>query len=100
MDHNILIELFYGNISPIGKTFEKDSNYAAFLAIITENEKLLSAALKGGKEEHLFSQLMNAQLEILEFTERERFLEGFRIGAKIILDTFVLPGRSVLRDIT
>ena len=100
MDYDILTELFYGNISPIGKTFEKDSKYAAFSAIAAENENLLSAFLKGDEEDHLFSQLMNVQSEILEFTERERFLEGFRLGAKIILDTFVLPGRSVLRDIT
>lgn len=99
MDSNILIELFYGNISPIAKTFAEDSGYAAFSTIISENEKLLSEALKGGSEEHLFSHLMNVQQEILEFTERERFLEGFRIGAKIILDTFVLPGSSAIRDI-
>ena len=49
MDYDILTELFYGNISPIGKTFEKDSKYAAFSATAVENEELLAAFLKGVK---------------------------------------------------
>ena len=36
---NIIEELYYGNISPVEKCFDKNSEYAKFLKIITDNER-------------------------------------------------------------
>jgi len=42
---------------------------------------------------------MNAQGEVLAFCEQERFIEGFRLGARFMLDTFLVPENRVIKDI-
>jgi len=44
--------------------------------------------------------MINAQSEISSFAEIEKFIEGFRLGAKFVLDTFVIQQESAIRDIT
>ena len=99
----ILEDLYYGNLNPDTKCFDRNSKYAKFIKTLSDNEGKLSAFLEGlpGAEEerHLFSQMINAQAEINLFMELERFLEGFRLGAGIMLETFVSPQQSVIRDI-
>ena len=101
---DILEDLFYGNISPIDKAFDRDSEYAKFIGIVADCEKKLAAfleALPGAEEQrHLLSRMMNAQSEIIQFSVYERFVEGFRLGAGLIVETFVCPRQSVLRDIS
>ena len=100
---NILEELYYVNVRPDEKCFDRKSEYAAFIKIIAENEERLLAFLnaqsEAKEEQHLFSQLMNAQGEVLRFSEMNRFIEGFQLGARFILDSLVLPQQSVIRDI-
>lgn len=43
---NIIEELYHGNIHPNEKCFATASNYAKFIAIISENEAKLTAFLK------------------------------------------------------
>ena len=101
---NILEDLYYGNINPNEKQFNRKSEYAKFAKIITDNEEKLTAFLNAlpnaNDEQHLFSQMINAQMEISDFSEFERFMEGFRLGASIMLETFILPQQSILRDIS
>jgi len=100
---NILEELYYGNINPNEKQLDRNSQYAKFTKIIAANEVKLTeylASLPDSKEEqHLFFQLMNAQSEVCQFNQLDRFIEGFQLGAKFTLDMFVLPQQSVVRDI-
>lgn len=100
---SILEELFYGNINPNEKSLDRDSHYSAFLKMISDNEtkltKFLSEQPEATEEQHCFSQLINAQSEVQQFSERNRFIEGFQLGARFILDTFVMPEESVIRDI-
>lgn len=101
---NILEELYYGNLRPVDKCFDRNSQYAKFVRIIGDNEEKMTAFLQAlpetAEEQHLFSQLMNAQIELLEFSEKDRFIEGFQLGARFLLDALVLPQQSVLRDIS
>ena len=99
----ILNDLYYGNISPIDKCFNRTSEYARFMEMISNNQEKLTDflnSLPNAKEQqHLFEQMVNAQGEVSEFSEREKFFEGFRLGAGIMLETFILPQQSVIRDI-
>lgn len=101
---NILEDLFYGDINPNEKCFDRKSRYAEFAAIVSDNEEKLTAFLNtlpnADKEQHLLSQMVNAQSELSQFSEIERFIEGFRLGAGIMLDTFIFPQKSVVRDIS
>jgi len=100
---SILEDLYYGNIGPHVKCFDPHSEYAKFQKIIADNEEQLTAFLHGipksEEEQHLFSQLMNAQNEVSVFSELERFIEGFQMGARFMLDTFLIPRNSAIRDI-
>lgn len=90
---NILEEFYYGNFNPQEKFYKRESEYATFVKIVFDNEEKLTAYL-GGEEQHLFFQLMNAQSEILDIESRERFIEGWKLGAKFMLDTFLVPRYS------
>ena len=99
----ILEELYYGNISPIEKLFDEKSEYAKFFSILTDRERLLIDFIRNlpnaEKEQKAFSEMIDAQSELSYFMECERFIEGFRLGASIMLETFVTPQQSVIRDI-
>jgi hypothetical protein len=101
---NILEDLYYGNINPNEKCFDRKSRYSQFVKIVTDNEEKLTAFLNAlpnaEEEQHLLSQMINAQSELSQFSEIERFIEGFRLGAGIMLDTFIFPQQSVIRDIS
>ncbi len=100
---NLIEELYFGNICPNEESFDKRSRYASFLKTISVNEEKLNAYFKthtgAEEEEHLFSQFINAQGEIQRFSELDRFVEGFQLGARLMLDTFLLPQQSAIRDI-
>lgn len=101
---NILEELYHGNINPNEKQFDRSSHYAKSCQILSDNEQKLtaffSAIPNAENEQHLLSQMINAQSEVSGYSDQERFIEGFRLGARFILDTFVMPDNSVIRDIT
>jgi len=100
---NILEELYHGNVRPSDKQFDRTSQYAKFCKILFENERQLTAFLaaipNADNELHLLSQMINAQVEISGYNEIERFIEGFRLGARFMRDIFVMPDNSVIRDI-
>lgn len=95
---SILEELYYGNINPSEKQFDRNSDYAKCIKIIADNEESLTASLCD-EENHLFSELMKAQYQILITGERERFIEGFKLGVRFIMDTFLIPRDSPFKDI-
>lgn len=101
---NMIEDLYYGKISPINTYTEGDSRCAEFLNIIAKNEEKLMAFLKcipnTQEQQHLLTQFSNVQCELTSFNELEKFIEGFQLGAKLMLDTFILPQQSVMkRDI-
>jgi len=100
----VLEELYHSNIKPVEKSYDKSSTYAKFAKIIAENEvkltEFLTAMPNAKGEQHLLSQMINAQSEVMNFLEFERFVEGFQLGASLIMETCVIPQTSVLRDIS
>lgn len=42
---------------------------------------------------------MKAQGEIQQFSELDRFIDGFQRGARLMPDAFLLPQQSAVRDI-
>lgn len=95
---NIIEELYYGNINPIEKEFKRDSSYAKFMKIFSENEHKLFAFFEEHKEEkELFTAMCSA---LLDFGERERFIEGFRLGARFLLDMLITERPAAVQVIT
>jgi len=94
---SILEELYFGNINPSEKRFVRDSQYdKAIQAISTNGERLTE--LLTDKEKSLFLDYANAQSEINSISMIESFVDGFRLGAKIMLEV-MSDANGCLRDI-
>ena len=71
---NIIKELYYGNIDPQARGFQKGSYLQKQMTIISKNEALLTDKLTGDEKKAF---------------ELDSFLVGFRLGARFAYDTFV-----------
>lgn len=99
----ILEDLYRGDLHPQDRDVDPRSEYAVFQRILADNERKLTAFLEtiagADEERRLFTQLLNARQEIAACDELDRFIEGFRLGARIMADTFLLPQEHRSRDI-
>lgn len=95
---NIIEELFYGNINPNDQTFERGSHYGKAMETVDTVETSLTESLEG-REKQQFLDMVNAYSDILGVTTVESFIKGFRIGARFVLDTFVIEREGIFKDI-
>ena len=97
---NIIKELYFGNIEPQTRSFENDSFLQKQMSIISSCEQALTDRLKG-EDKNTFLAFANASNIVLSESELDRFIVGFRFGAKFIYDTFVsndAPYRDYLKE--
>ena len=85
---NFIEELYYGNIDPQARGFKNGSYLKKQMTILSESEALLIDRLTGD-EKKLFLAFVNASDIILGESELDSFIVGFKLGAKLIFDTFV-----------
>lgn len=86
-------ELYYGNIDPQNSGFEDDENVQRELQTISENEDWLTEHLTG-EEKKRFLDFADAWSAFNGDATLEGFITGFRLGARFVLDAFVLPEAS------
>ncbi len=100
---SILEKQYYGQINPVEKHFNKSSKVSKHIKIISENEELLRCFLKSTPEtsEKLdaLNKIMEAQLSVSDICEYERFIDGFHLGAKLMLEILSKHDSSELLDI-
>lgn len=96
---NVLEELFFGQLHPSEKTFLPGSEYDQQMQVLVENKRELIAYLRENPAQasHL-TQMCDAMDTLARFDELDRFLAGFTLGARFMLDTFVAPPSCTLRD--
>ena len=90
---NIIKEFYYGDATPGPTFYEPGSDYAGLAQIAAENERILANNLSN-ENTHLFNQLVNAHKELYQGAQEERFADGFRFGARFMLDTFFVPSEE------
>ncbi|MCI7018987.1 MAG: DUF6809 family protein [Candidatus Limivicinus sp.] len=81
----ILEELYTGNVRPGEQPFQHNSQYAKALAQVVEAGNALTNSLSD-RQKDLLKNYMNAQREVSILTDCDTFINGFQIGAKIMLD--------------
>lgn len=86
-------ELYYGNIDPQNSGIEDDASVQHELRTISENEDWLTAHLTG-EEKKRFLDFADAWSAYNGDATLDGFITGFRLGARFVLDTFVLPDSS------
>ena len=85
---NFIKELYYGNIDPQARGFRNGSYLKKQITIFSESEAMLTDKLTGD-EKKAFLSFVNTSNSILAQSELDSFIVGFRLGARLILDTFV-----------
>ena len=82
----ILEELYYGNLFPHEKCAKLDDEVKELLKLLNRNEEKFTATLTEAQKE-TFEKYKDCNREISEICEREAFLNGFRLGAQIIIES-------------
>lgn len=82
---DILEDLYYGNLFPHEKVSKLDNETKELLGLLNRNEEKLTANLSNEQKE-TFEKYKDCNQEISEICERNAFLNGFRLGAKIIIE--------------
>ncbi|MCL2461369.1 MAG: hypothetical protein FWF44_01780 [Defluviitaleaceae bacterium] len=92
---NILEMLFYGNLDPSSKTFERNSEYNKSVRTTADSEEKLLALLND-EEKALFMKIKEAQITINSYTSVEEFKCGFRLGVLLMTDVLANSGNLAL----
>ncbi len=82
---NTLEDLYYGNLFPHEKCAKLDDEVKELLKLLNRNEEKLISTLSEEQKE-TFEKYKDCNREISEINEREIFLNGFRLGARLIID--------------
>ena len=84
MANNILSELFYGNLNPNEKRFDRDSEFGRAADSLIQAEDALRSTLTGDALERLESLLLR-QGCMTQLTAEGYFTDGFRTGFRFAL---------------
>ena len=81
-----LEDLYYGNLFPHKKVSKLDDEMKELLGLLNRNEEKLIANLSDEQKE-TFEKYKDCNLEISEISERQSFIMGFKLGAKIVIES-------------
>lgn len=82
----ILEDLYYGNLFPHKKFAKLDDEMKELLSLFNRNEGKLPVTLSDGQKE-TFEKYKDCNREISEICERQSFITGFKLGAKIVIES-------------
>ena len=80
-----LEDLYYGNISPCEMDFKRGSKYSELLSYIVRHEEDLQKRLND-EEKEILEKFTECMGEMYGIAEREAFVRGFVLGARIIIE--------------
>lgn len=80
-------ELYHGNLNPQDRCVIPGSRLQTQMQRLTTDEEQLCRLL-AEKEKELFEDYVARCGEVLTFCDEDKFLIGFRLGARLALDTF------------
>ena len=83
----ILEELYHGNINPTVKQFHRRTQYDEALRCMCKNDEKLLTMLDG-KEKETFEKFKDCIDEVHRFNEEDIFIRGFRLRARLIIESF------------
>ena len=83
----ILSRLYHGNLNPVAKGVVPGSEFQKWQREVSDLEEKLIAQLDE-QQQRLLQDFITAQGNLLYISGEERFTDGFRMGAKMILEIF------------
>lgn len=85
-----LKEFWKGNIIPGETRYRHDELYSKSLQTMEKAEMHLKEVLSEA-DWKVFSQFSDASQEVSCISDRDSFIEGFRMGAKMMMDVLLEP---------
>ncbi|WP_312061113.1 DUF6809 family protein [Anaerotignum sp.] len=89
----ILSELYHGNLNPVAKSVVQGSEYQKCQHEVAALEEELLCMLEEQTKKK-FQAFVTAQGKLNAISGEERFTDGFRMGAKMILEIFENDGEQ------
>ena len=84
---NILEELWYGNIIPMEHSIGGNAHIKKLINLIGKNRENLSETLNDSQKD-LLAKYDDAVNEMHAEIEKDAFMYGFRLGSRLVSDTF------------
>ena len=81
---SVIEELYYGNIRPTDEPQSVEVRKA--LSEVTEIEEALGESLTDKGQKEKIAKLSERYSKLITMTERDGFLQGFRFGAKLMVE--------------
>ena len=81
----IIEDLYYGRISPYEMSISAAPEYQKLKALADRNEDLLRESLSDEQKE-LLDKFIEAVTDISSISERDMFINGFRLGVKLMIE--------------
>ena len=81
----IIEDLYYGRISPYEMNISATPEYQKLKALADRNEDLLRESLSDEQKE-LLEKVIETVTDISSISERDMFINGFRLGMKLMMD--------------
>ena len=81
----IIEDLYFGRISPYEMSISAAPEYQKLKALADRNEDLLRESLSDEQKE-LLENLIETVTDISSISERDMFINGFRLGIKLMID--------------
>lgn len=85
---NILIDLYYGRISPWESIVPSDPRYRRAWDRVTKLEQSLLSRLNP-EEQKLYEKIQTERVTPVEMEREETFAAGFRLGARMMAEAHV-----------
>lgn len=89
----MLRELYHGNLNPVAKSVVQGSGYQKAMQKISDLEEKLMEQLDD-EQRKLLQEYISEQMKLNTISGEERFTDGFRMGAKMILEIFEKDGEQ------
>ena len=84
---HIIEEFWYGNINPMERPFQKQRGFDKAFKMLTKNEEKLLESLNE-QEKELLEKYKTCYDEMIQTTECQTFIKGFKIGARFVMACF------------
>ena len=78
-------DLYFGRIAPYEMSISATPEYQKLKALADRNEDLLRESLSD-KQKELLDKLIETVTDISSISERDMFINGFRLGVKLMID--------------
>ncbi|MBQ1414024.1 MAG: hypothetical protein IIY93_12650, partial [Clostridia bacterium] len=82
---NTIQDLYYGRISPYEMSISTAPEYQKLKALADRKEDSLRESLSD-KQKELLDKLIETVTDISSISERDMFINGFRLGMKLMMD--------------